>query len=171
MNAGVVAEDVAGHASSPAGQKREIETRLEFGEESLGGPAFFHEEVLEAGAIAALAQALLVAEDFSDGANYGDGLMRQQEGVEAHGEMRLVGEAAADAQRVADLAVACGGREADVVDLGIGAPRGAAGGGDLEFARQVVELGIGGEQLRDFDGDGRGVDELHRRRFRRAGSR
>ena len=80
---------------------------MEFTEESFGRPAFFHEEVFEAGAIAAFAQALLIAEDFSDGANCGDGLVRKQEGVEAYGDMRLVREAAADAQRVADLAVAC----------------------------------------------------------------
>ena len=79
-----------------------------------------------------------------------NGLIGQDEGIEADGEMRLVGEAAADAQRVADLAVVLGGGEADVVDLRIGAPGRAAGGGDLELARQVVELGIGGEQVARF---------------------
>ena len=85
-------------------------------------------------------------------ANDGDRLVGKHEGIEANREMRLVGESAADAQREADLArCAAHGGEADVVDLRIGAPRGAAGDGDLELARQVVELGIAGEQVRDFE--------------------
>ncbi len=88
----------------------------------------------------------------------GHSLVGAQESVEADGEMRLVGKAAADADGEADFTVACGGREADVVDLGVAAPGGAAGGGDFELARQVVELGVGREQVCGFDGDGRGVD-------------
>jgi hypothetical protein len=132
----------SGHLLGHAGQQLEVEPRLEFGEEALGGPAFFQEEVLDAGAVAAFAQALLVAEDFGDGANDADGLIGQDEGVEANGEMGLVGEAAADAQRVADFAVVLHGGEANVVDLRIAAPGRAAGDGDFELARQVVELGL-----------------------------
>src|ERR1035441_1201205 len=74
--------------------------------------------------------------------------------------MRLVGEAAADAQGVAYLAVAYGRGEANVVNLGIGAPGRAPGGGDFELTRQVVELGIGREQVGNFDCEGRRVDGL-----------
>ena len=55
--------------------KLETDARLEFGKEALGSPAFLHEEVFHAGAVATLAQSLLVAEDFSDGANDGNGLI------------------------------------------------------------------------------------------------
>jgi hypothetical protein len=110
---------VVGHLLGHAGEQLKSSAGLEFGEEALGGPAFFHEEVLEAGAIAAFAQALLVAEDFSNAARHTDGLIGKNEGVEAHGEMRLVRQAAAHAQRVADLRRrALAGREANVVDLG-----------------------------------------------------
>ena len=64
--------------------------------------------------------------------------------------MGLGGEAAADAEGVADLFVAVDlaldGGEGDVVDLRVGAPERAAGDGDLELAREVVELGVGGER-------------------------
>jgi hypothetical protein len=49
----------------------------------------------------------------------------------------------------------CGG-ESDVVDFGIGAPHGAAGDGDFEFAREIIELGIAREFLvesQDHGGD------------------
>ena len=105
MNAGVVAEDVVGNLLGRGGQQREVEPRLQLGEKTIGGPAFFQEEVLHAGLVAVFAQALLLAEDFGDGARHADRLIGKNEGIEANGEMRLLGEAAADAQRVADLAV------------------------------------------------------------------
>lgn len=40
---------------------------------------------------------------------------------------------------------AAGGGEADVVDFGVGAPFGAGGDGDFEFAREIVELRIAAE--------------------------
>ncbi len=52
----------------------EFEADSKFVEEAVGGPAFFHEEILDAGAVAAFAQALLIAEDFGDGANDGERL-------------------------------------------------------------------------------------------------
>ena len=53
-------------------------------------------------------------------------------------------------------------RETDVVDLGDAAPRGAAGDGDFEFARQVVELGVAAELAVDLQGQGRGIAEFVR---------
>ena len=91
---------------------------------------------------AVFAQALLIAKDLSYGARHANRLIGKNEGIEANGKMRFLGEASADAQRVADLAVVFGRREGDVVDLRMGAPGGAAGDGDFEFARQVVELRI-----------------------------
>jgi len=38
--------------------------------------------------------------------------------------------------------VTLGGYEGDVVDFGVGAPVGAGGDGDFEFAWEIVELGI-----------------------------
>src|SRR5208283_823334 len=53
-----------------------------------------------------------------------------------------------------------GGSEGDVVDFGIGAPVGAGGDGDFEFAREIVEIGIAGELLIDGESDGRDVGDF-----------
>ena len=52
------------------------------------------------------------------------------------------------------------GRESNVVDLRVRAPRWTAGDGDFEFARQVIKIRISLEQLRDLCGKRRGVDQL-----------
>ena len=63
--------------------------------------------------------------------------------------MRFGGESAGDAEREADflagIAGAARGGETDVVNFGIGAPVRAAGDGDFEFAREIVELWIAAE--------------------------
>ena len=123
-----------------------------------------HEEVLDAGAGAVFAELGLLAEDADDGGDDVDGLRLSDEGGDADGDVGLGGEAAADAQGVADFVCAgdgaADGGEGDVVDLGIAAPKGAAGDGDLELAGEVVELGVGGEEVGDLDGEWAGVDEL-----------
>ncbi len=106
--------------------KGEGESRLEFLEEALGGPAFLGKEVLEPGAVAAFAQSLLVAEDFRDGFDDAQSLVGKYEGIKAQRKMRFIGETAAYAKRVANLAVMFRGSERNVVDLGIGAPGRAA---------------------------------------------
>ena len=62
-------------------------------------------EILHAGAFAALAQSLLVAEDLGHRANHAHRLVGQDKGIQTDCEMRLVREAATDAQRVANFAV------------------------------------------------------------------
>ncbi len=78
--------------------------------------------------------------------------------------MRLGGEPAAYAEGIPDLFLAIDdaldGGQADVVDLGEGAPDGAAADGDLELAGEVVELGVRREEMRDLEGEGTGVEEL-----------
>src|SRR5579863_7062496 len=54
------------------------------------------------------------------------------------------------------------GGEADVVYLRMAAPRRATSDRDFEFARQVKELRISGEHLRNLTGERRGVDQLVR---------
>ena len=95
----------SGTCSGTAGKQREVEPRLQLCEKTLGGPAFFQKEILHAGLAAVFAQALLIAEDLGYGARHADRLLGKNEGIEANGKMRLLGEASADAQRVADLAV------------------------------------------------------------------
>ncbi len=158
-DADVVAVDVGGDVVFGDGVGIELVAELLFegDEEGLGGPAVAHEEVLDAGAGAVLAELGLLLEDADDGGDDFEGFILRDEGGDAFGDVRLGGEAAADAEGVADLFDAIDGAldggEGDVVDLGEGAPDGAAGDGDLELARQVVELGVGGEVMRDLDGE------------------
>ena len=160
MNAGMIAKDIAGDVFFACREQREIDARLQLVLEALGVQPSFMKRYFSARAIAALAQPLLLAEDFGHGANNANSLIGPHEDVEPNREMRLVRQAAADAQRIAQLAVALCRRETNVVDLGISAPGGAAGCGDLELARQIVELGIRRQQVRDFGRDRRSVDDF-----------
>ncbi len=105
--------------------------RVEFGSElgldglkhGLGGPAVAHEEILDARAGAVLAQLGLLLEDAQDGFDDGVGLVLRDEGGDAHTDVRLGGEAAANAKGVADLFqaidFAADGGERDAVDFGV----------------------------------------------------
>ena len=66
--------------------------------------------------------------------------------------MGIRGKTASDAQRVTHLVTILYSGEGNVVDFRVGAPRRAAGGRNLEFARQVVKVRVGGEQLGDLNG-------------------
>ncbi len=87
------------------GIEREAETSVDGGEESFGRPAMFEKEEFHAGTFAALAEDIAFAEDFGDGADDRDDLMRKDEGVEADGEMRLRGEAAGNAEGKAEFVI------------------------------------------------------------------
>src|SRR6185437_10643428 len=138
----------------------ERDARLHFLEELLRGPAFAQEKIFETGAIAAFAQDRLVAEDFGDGVNRSGRLLGSKKRIQTHGEMRLVGEAAADTKREADFPIALRGGKRDVIDLGVIAPGAAAGGGNLEFAGQIVEVLIALEKARNCKRHRRRVDQF-----------
>src|SRR5450631_1818273 len=117
---------------------------VEVGKKSLGGPSFAKKEMLHARAVAALAQSLLIAKELGDLAHYGGYLVLLHEGVQAHSQVRIGGEATAYTQRESRLAVvpvrSHSRGQPDVIDLRIGAPHGTAGDGDLEFPGQVVKV-------------------------------
>ena len=141
-----------------AGIEIEAEASVEFAEETVGRPAVLGEEMFQARAVAIFAQAILIAENFGDGSNDGDDLIVMDESIETDGEMRIGGESAADANarsllRVCHCARRSGGGETDVVNFRVGAPDRAAGDRDFEFAREIVEIAVGGEQVRGFDGE------------------
>src|SRR5208283_5051131 len=85
------------------GIKRVPDPRFEGGEEGVGGPAVFEKKVFEAGFVAGLAEEVALAEEFGNGADYGDGLIPTDESVEGNGEMGLRGEATGHADGEADL--------------------------------------------------------------------
>src|SRR5580700_11954194 len=103
MNAHMVAEDVVWNDFLDAGIQFVTDAGLNFVEKAIRGPAFSHEEILEASAVAAFAQTLLVAEDLRDGANDRCGLIGQHERVETNAEVRFIGKPSADADRVTDF--------------------------------------------------------------------
>jgi len=77
----MIAVDLSGKIFGFGGIQSEGETGLDGGEEGVGGPAVFEEEIFEASAFAALAEDLAFAEEFGDGADYGDDLVLMDEGV------------------------------------------------------------------------------------------
>ena len=83
------------------------------------------------------------------------------EGVKAHGEVRLRGESPGNAEGEADLfpalAEAPGGSQTDVVDLGVGAPLWAASDGNFEFAGEIVKLRIAREFFINREHDRRDI--------------
>ncbi len=74
--------------------------------------------------------------------------------------MRLVRKSSAHAHGITNLSAAPHSREGDVVDLRIRAPRRATRRRHLEFARQIIELGIRDQCVRHFAGKRRSVDDL-----------
>ena len=96
--------------------------------------------------VAALAQTLLIAKEFGDLSHHGHSLILLHESIQAHGQVRIGGEASAHPQRKSHLApLACRAHsrgQANVIDFRIGAPYGAAGDRDLELSRQVVKLWV-----------------------------
>src|SRR5262245_14819852 len=152
-----VVRGVLGHAL----RQRRAQALLERRPEPVGGPAVVQEQEFQTGALAVLPEHVRLAEDLGDRANDRQRAGRRHERVEPHAEVRIGGEPAADPDGVADLAGRMARRgEADVVDLGIRAPRAAARDRDLELPRQVVEGGVAVQHARRLEHDGRGVDQL-----------
>jgi hypothetical protein len=106
----MVSMNARGELFRRGGGKRIAETGFDGGEEGVSGPVVFEEEELEAGFVAGLAEDFGFTEDFSDSPDDGDDLVRKDEGVEAESEVRLRGEAAADAEGEAEFGKRCGER-------------------------------------------------------------
>src|SRR5439155_13188283 len=109
-----------------------------------------HKEVLQAGALAVLSEAVRLAEDLGYALDHGHHLVPAHEGVQAHRKMRFRREPAAHAQGESNLGMPVKrpreSGQSNVVDLRIRAPDAAAGDRDLELARQVVEVTVADEQ-------------------------
>ncbi len=101
----VIAVDQRGRSIGDGGVERIAETRFNGAEEGIGGPVVFEEKILETGFVSGLPEDRGFAEEFGDGADDGDDLVRIDEGVERNGEVRLGGEAAAYAKGKAEFVV------------------------------------------------------------------
>ncbi len=93
-DAEMIAMNVGGDSFRLGGIESKAEMLVNGSEEGVGRPVMFEEKIFHAGAVAALAKNVAGAEDFSDGADDGNNLVRLDESIEADGEMRLRGEAA-----------------------------------------------------------------------------
>src|ERR1700677_690415 len=114
MNADVIPKDIVRYLFRNAGLDLKVEPRLKLFEERLSRPSLAQEQVLHARAIAAFAQALLIAKDLGDAARSPNRLVREKKRVESHGKMRIGGEPAAHAQRIPQLVLPPHRRQADV---------------------------------------------------------
>ena len=77
--------------------------------------------------------------------------------------MRIGGEPAAHAQGEANFGIvpaAADRSQANIVDLGIGAPDVASGDADFELARQVVEIAVAHEEAVGFQRQRRSVEDF-----------
>ena len=131
------------------------------------------EEKLQASALAMFAENLGIAEEFGNALDDRHDLIPADERVEARTEIRFCGESSGNAQgesnfRLAPMRARDRG-QADVVDLRIRAPGVASGDGDLELARQVVELGISREQAATLRAPAARRQRFRRHRRRRPG--
>src|SRR5205085_1151050 len=122
------------------------------------------EEVLETGALAILAQSRLFAKQLGYDADDFQSLLQWHEAIETNAQMGIGRKSAAHAQgetqfrSIGSIALNC--RQRNVIDLRIGAPATASSGCDLELARQIVEVRIGGKFVCDALRNGRSVDNL-----------
>jgi len=146
------------------GIEGEAEALLNGGEECVGGPAVLEEEELKPRFVARNTKDVGVAKDFGDGADDRGYLVVLDEGIEAHGDVRLGGESTADTKGEANffpaIAHATGDGQADVVDLGIGTPVGTSANGDFVFARKIIKLGIATEFLVEGEDKRANVEQL-----------
>ena len=162
MNADVVAVHVVGGIVGDGRVQPKSDAALELIEEALGRPAVGEEEELQPRLLPVLTQHVAIPEDLRDALDHGEDLVPVDEGVQAHGQMRVCRESAADAHREADLArlrVPDRGHS-DIVDLRVGAPGAAAGDGDLVFSGQVVEFRVAVQHPVGRQHQRRGVHDL-----------
>ena len=106
VDADVIAVDVGRDFFRLARVEFEADAFFEVGEEAFGRPAVLEEEKFQTGALAIFAEDVLGAEEVGDAAGDRDDLIPCDESVEANGEMRIGGEAAADANREAGFEAA-----------------------------------------------------------------
>src|ERR1700723_1355490 len=150
MYAGVIAVEIGGQLLRLGWFQAEADAIFQFLLKSIRRPTLLEEQKLQASAFAAIAQNIGTAENFRDTSNYGKHLSPFDKCVQAHSQMRLGRKPATNADREAGLragaAFADDRGKADVVNLRVGAPRAAAGDGNLELARQIIKIGISGKQ-------------------------
>src|SRR5262249_40900882 len=127
---------------------------------ALRRPVFLGEEVLQAGAVAALTETLLITEDPRNCASNLDDLSARNKGIQPDGKMRVARKTSADANGVANLVAAAHCDEGNIIDLGIGTPYRAPSGRHLELTWQVVELRIRNKGMGQFLSKRRGVGDF-----------
>ena len=160
----MIAVEVIRNRTFVAGVELVAELLFNGREHRFGGPAVAHEQVLDAGTGAVLTQGFLLTEDLADSMYGVIRLFLGDERVQAHREMRFRRKPSTYAQAVPNLFLAVDGAfepgERNVIDFGIAAPDGAARDGNLELARQVVELRICRELVRDLHCKRSGIKKL-----------
>src|SRR6267154_2751549 len=146
VNTHVVAVNIGGHFFRPGRIQVEAEAILEGGQKRFRRPSMLQEQKLKPSALAILAKHFRFAKQLRHAAYDGDNLLPLDESVEPNAKMRIGRKPARDAQGKSDLLtiepLSRNGGEAYIVDFWIRAPGPAAGDGNFELARQIIELRI-----------------------------
>src|SRR5580704_2782046 len=97
------------------------------------------------------AQLVRLTKQFRDAFDHWLDLIPAHERIQADREMRFGREPASDAQREAgfiySIEAARNRGQTNIIDLGISAPRAAAGNRNLEFARQIIKVRVASKHL------------------------
>ena len=146
MDSDVIAVNVCRRLFGFGGIELKSDAALQFFLEVLRRPAMPQEEKLQPRPLAMFAQLVGIAKQFGDSLDHRQNLIPAHKGIQRCAEVGIGRKSAAHAQSEANLRLsmnhALDRGQADIVDLRIGAPDAASRDGNLELARQVVELGI-----------------------------
>src|SRR6266550_1283062 len=146
MNADMVTVNIVRRTLFKRWIELESDAVLQFAEKTISSPSVPQEEELQARALAVFAQDVGVAEEFGHALDHRHNLIPADERVQARAEIGLCRKSTGNSQGETNLGLAAnraGYRgQSNVVDFRIRAPHGASGDGDLELAREIVEVGI-----------------------------
>src|SRR5579872_151131 len=161
MDADVVAIDVLRRMFFDRRIEFETDSLVEFVQKAFGRPSMLEKEEFETGAFAMLTQGVRFAEQLGNSFYNCENLIRPNESIQPSGEIWFRRQSTGNAQGKPGLARACNSAcdrgQANVIDLRVRAPRMASHNRYLEFARQVVEIGIAREKLRYLHDKRRGI--------------
>ncbi len=146
MDADVIAVNIRWRLLRPGGVKLKSDSSLQFLLEVVRGPTMPQEEKFQSRALAVFPQLVGVAEQLGDSPDHRQNLVPAHKGIQRRAQVGLGGKSPTHSQPKANFRLATnhtfGCSQPNIVDLRVGAPHAASRDGDLELARQVIELGI-----------------------------
>src|SRR5580693_883150 len=166
MNANVIAVDVCRRILGFSRIESKPDPPFEFLLKVMRRPAVSQEKKFQPGPLAVLAQLVRVTEQLGNSPDHRQNLVPAHERIQRRTQVGLGRKPPAHAQGETNLRLSFNDTlsrsEANIVNLRIGAPDAASRDGNLELARQVVELGIPCQHLVGFERERRSIAYLVR---------